>query len=274
MEMKIIEKESFENEIKRIGRIAVIELLETTHKFIIENKNMNFQFDFIKLKEVAKQKAENLKKELANFSDEIIYNKFTNGTGHFENIPLNEFDTKITKILIKITNNKNLREKAKKFNITFYEEDFKYLEVEKNLFERFEKYNKVLGNLKDFYLNKPFKEFIQHCRNNGIHLYFQNQIDYHNFASFKDKVVLDEKLFDYFNQIVKKEKIELYYTDFFHRIESDRMINRFEDLLEDKTNKEEISGLGIKAIKYNKDLEKLVKEYIEILKKEVEDLEK
>ena len=123
-------------------------------------------------------------------------------------------------------------------------------------------------------MNKPFKEFIKHCRNNGIHLYFQNQIDYRNCASFKDKVVLDEKLFDYFNQIVKKEKIELYYTDFFHRIESDRMINRFEDLLEDKTHKEEISGLGIKAIKYNKDLEKLVKEYIEILKKEVEDLEK
>lgn len=271
IKLKILKDENIENERKRITRIAFYNFFEIIYEKIKDKKDY-IEFDFEIIKERILKECEILYKTLISaFSDGEKYLKFTNGTGFISQIPIPKFN-EIIDMTFKINKNKNFEKKCRENNISNIENYNKqtYWLNEYCLKEIKMSFPKMFDDILVIYKNHSFEEFLQYCKNKNITLYFYK----HNIFPKDEKIIkeIGKKDFDYLNNIYKEYCLKLYGNHWLNKEECDKLLDRLKKELKknDKVIEEDYYFVVLRETNQIQGL----KNFLEILKKEILELEK
>lgn len=273
----IYKNESLKNEKERISLEVTKNIIEKVYNVIKEEKNKFYEirFDNIEGKKINKI-TENIRDEerqlLFQFNEEDILKKILNGNTKIEEVPLAITDFRLSNLYIKINRSKRLDEKMEKEKLQINDYYFRYNKLDKQILTILGTYKNIIGDIKDYYYNKPLKELIKHCKNNNISLYYTK--DYYrnkDYDKIDIKEKLDERVFEKLNKYFRNDIKDFYIYSVVYNIQNKvkhylYAINK--KLNEIRTSKKILDDLEIKVFDIEK-THKIIKAFLDYINKKL-----
>lgn len=273
----IYKNESLKNEKERISLEVTKNIIEKVYNVIKEEKNKFYEIRFDNIKgEKINKITENIRDKerqlLFQFNEEDILKKILNGNTKIEEVPLAITDFRLPNLYIKINRSKRLDEKMEKEKLKINDYYFRYNKLDKQILTILGTYKNIIGDIKDYYYNKPLKELIKHCKNNNISLYYAK--DYYrnkDYDKIDIKEKLDERVFEKLNKYFRDDIKDFYIYSVVYNIQNKvkhylYAINK--KLNEIRTSKKILDDLEIKVFDIEK-THKIIKAFLDYINKKL-----
>ena len=273
----IYKNESLKNEKERISLEVTKNIIEKVYNVIKEEKNKFYEirFDNIegeKINKITENIRDKERQLLFQFNEEDILKKILNGNTKIEEVPLAITDFRLPNLYIKINRSKRLDEKMEKEKLKINDYYFRYNKLDKQILTILGIYKNIIGDIKDYYYNKPLKELIKHCKNNNISLYYAK--DYYrnkDYDKIDIKEKLDERVFEKLNKYFRDDIKDFYIYSVVYNIQNKvkhylYAINK--KLNEIRTSKKILDDLEIKVFDIEK-THKIIKAFLDYINKKL-----
>ena len=273
----IYKNESLKNEKERISLEVTKNIIEKVYNVIKEEKNKFYEirFDNIegeKINKITENIRDKERQLLFQFNEEDILKKILNGNTKIEEVPLAITDFRLSNLYIKINRSKRLDEKMEKEKLQINDYYFRYNKLDKQILTILGTYKNIIGDIKDYYYNKPIKELIKHCKNNNISLYYTK--DYYrnkDYDKIDIKEKLDERVFEKLNKYFRDDIKDFYIYSVVYNIQNKvkhylYAINK--KLNQIRTSKKILDDLEIKVFDIEK-THKIIKAFLDYINKKL-----
>lgn len=273
----IYKNESLKNEKERISLEVTKNIIEKVYNVIKEEKNKFYEirFDNIegeKINKITENIRDKERQLLFQFNEEDILKKILNGNTKIEEVPLAITDFRLSNLYIKINRSKRLDEKMEKEKLQINDYYFRYNKLDKQILTILGTYKNIIGDIKDYYYNKPLKELIKHCKNNNISLYYTK--DYYrnkDYDKIDIKEKLDERVFEKLNKYFRDDIKDFYIYSVVYNIQNKvkhylYAINK--KLNQIRTSKKILDDLEIKVFDIEK-THKIIKAFLDYINKKL-----